>query len=117
MDLDLAGKVAIVNGGSQGIGYAIARLLAEEGARVAITARRDTALHAAAERIHSETTGDVIAIQGDIRQAADCERISRTPSPVSAGLTSWSIMTALRHLVRASISTMQPGCAQSSRIC
>ena len=34
MDLGLAGKAAIVNGASQGIGYAIAHLLAEEGARV-----------------------------------------------------------------------------------
>ncbi|MBV8507349.1 MAG: SDR family oxidoreductase [Alphaproteobacteria bacterium] len=75
MDLGLAGKVAIVNGGSQGIGYAIARSLAEEGSRVAVTARRAPALHAAAERIRSETSPDVIAIQGDIRQAVDCERI------------------------------------------
>jgi len=72
MDLGLAGKVAIVSGGSQGIGYAIARLLAEEGSRVAVTARRAPALHAAAERIRSETSADVIAIQGDIRQAVDC---------------------------------------------
>ena len=42
MDLGLAGKAAIVNGASQGIGYAIAHLLAEEGARVAVTARRTT---------------------------------------------------------------------------
>jgi hypothetical protein len=35
MDLRLAGKAAIVNGASQGIGYAIAHLLAEEGARLA----------------------------------------------------------------------------------
>jgi 3-oxoacyl-[acyl-carrier protein] reductase len=75
MDLGLAGKVAVVNGGSQGLGYAIARLLTKEGARVAITARRDAALHAAAERIGSETNGDVIEIQGDIREATDCERI------------------------------------------
>jgi NAD(P)-dependent dehydrogenase (short-subunit alcohol dehydrogenase family) len=34
MDLGLGEKVAIVNGGSQGIGYAIAHLFAEEGARV-----------------------------------------------------------------------------------
>ena len=67
--------MAIVNGGSQGIGHAIARLLAEEGARVAVTARREAALHPAAERIRSETSGDVLAIQGDIRQAADCQRI------------------------------------------
>jgi NAD(P)-dependent dehydrogenase (short-subunit alcohol dehydrogenase family) len=37
MDLRLAGKAAIVSGASQGIGYAIAHLLAEEGARLAAT--------------------------------------------------------------------------------
>ena len=39
MNLDLKGKVAIVGGASQGIGYGIARMLAAEGATVAITAR------------------------------------------------------------------------------
>jgi 3-oxoacyl-[acyl-carrier protein] reductase len=75
MDLGLVEKVAIVNGGSQGIGYAIAHVLAEEGARVAVTARRKDALQSAAERIRGETGGEIIAIQGDIRQAIDCERI------------------------------------------
>ena len=41
MDLELKGKVAIVGGASMGIGYGIARTLAAEGARVAITARRE----------------------------------------------------------------------------
>ena len=40
MNLGLAGRVALVNGASQGIGYGIARTLAEEGARVAVAARR-----------------------------------------------------------------------------
>jgi 3-oxoacyl-[acyl-carrier protein] reductase len=75
MDLGLGGKVAIVNGASQGIGYAIAHLLADEGARVAITARRLPALEAAAERIRGETGGDIIAVQRDIRKADDCTRI------------------------------------------
>ncbi len=57
MDLGLAGKVAIVNGASLGISYAIARLLVEEGARVAMAARRIPSLEAAAERIRSETGG------------------------------------------------------------
>ena len=40
MKLGLAGRVAFVNGASQGIGYGIAHTLAQEGARVAIAARR-----------------------------------------------------------------------------
>jgi 3-oxoacyl-[acyl-carrier protein] reductase len=75
MDLGLARKAAIVNGASQGIGYAIAHLLAEEGARVAVTARRTSALDGAAERIRNETGGEVIAVQGDVRNPDDCERI------------------------------------------
>ena len=75
MDLGLAGKAAIVNGASQGIGYAIAHLLAEEGARVAVTARRTPALDRAAEQIRNETDAEVIAVQGDVRNPADCERI------------------------------------------
>ena len=75
MDLGLAGKAAIVNGASQGIGYAIAHLLAEEGARVAVTARRTPALDGAAERIRNETGAEVIAVQGDVRNPDDSERI------------------------------------------
>jgi 3-oxoacyl-[acyl-carrier protein] reductase len=75
MDLGLAGKVAIVNGASLGIGYAIARLLVEEGARVAMAARRIPSLEAAAERIRSEIGGEILAVQGDIRKADDCARI------------------------------------------
>ena len=75
MDLRLKDRVALVNGASQGIGYAIAHLLAAEGARVAMTARREPALRAAAERIRDETSSPVIAIQGDIRRIEDCERM------------------------------------------
>ena len=75
MNLGLEGKIAIVNGASQGIGYAIARTFAEEGVRVAISARRQPALGAARDRLSTETGGEFLAIQGDIRRAEDCARI------------------------------------------
>jgi len=53
MDLGLRGKVAIVGGASMGIGYGIARELAAEGARVAITARRDPGLSEAAAKMRA----------------------------------------------------------------
>lgn len=65
MDLQLAGKRALVTGGSRGIGKAIARSLAAEGARVAILARSREALDAAAEDIRRDTGVEVIAVQAD----------------------------------------------------
>ena len=51
MELDLSGKTALVTGGSIGIGPTIAALLAEEGCRVAILARREELLNAVADKI------------------------------------------------------------------
>jgi 3-oxoacyl-[acyl-carrier protein] reductase len=75
MDLGLNGKAAIVNGASQGIGYAIARQLAEEGAAVAIAARRAPALEAAAAAIRADTGAAILAVPGDIRRAEECAAI------------------------------------------
>src|SRR4029079_2334801 len=51
MDLGISGKVALVTGASQGIGFGIAKELAAEGARVAISSRSDDKIEAAAEQI------------------------------------------------------------------
>ena len=66
MDLGLTGKVAIVTGGSEGIGKAAGRSLAAEGAKVAICARRLDVLEKAAEEIRAATSGDVMAVQADV---------------------------------------------------
>jgi len=78
MDLKLKGKIAIVGGASLGIGYGIARLLAAEGARVAITARREPALLKAAEQLRAETGAEIFPVQGDGRRAEDCTRVVET---------------------------------------
>ena len=65
MDLGLAGKVAIVTGGSVGIGKETARKLAAEGVSVVIAARTVGALEAAAEQIRSQTSGSVWPIPVD----------------------------------------------------
>ncbi|MCB9484279.1 MAG: SDR family oxidoreductase [Dehalococcoidia bacterium] len=70
MDLGLTGKVAIITGGSEGIGFASALSLSREGARVAIAARRQDVLDAAAERIRTETGGEVLTVPTDVRDEA-----------------------------------------------
>ena len=78
MDLRLRDRVAIVGGASQGIGYEIARALAQEGARVVMTARREPALQEAAARIRAETGGVVLPVQADVRRADDTARVIDT---------------------------------------
>jgi NAD(P)-dependent dehydrogenase (short-subunit alcohol dehydrogenase family) len=65
MDLELAGKVAIVTGGSRGIGKAIALELGREGARVAVVARGKDALVATADEIAELTGAEVEAFVAD----------------------------------------------------
>jgi NAD(P)-dependent dehydrogenase (short-subunit alcohol dehydrogenase family) len=66
MDLGLKGKNAIVTGGSQGIGKAIARELAREGVNVAIVARKQVPLDAVAKELSAETGGRVIGLTADV---------------------------------------------------
>ncbi|MGE0799436.1 MAG: SDR family oxidoreductase [Lautropia sp.] len=75
MDLGIRGKTALVGGASQGIGYAIAHLLAEEGATVAMVARKPEPLAEACARITADTGARTVAIAADIRKREDCERI------------------------------------------
>jgi NAD(P)-dependent dehydrogenase (short-subunit alcohol dehydrogenase family) len=70
----LAGKVAVVTGGSSGIGLGIAGHFAEEGARVFIVGRRQSQLDQAVASIGC----DAAAIQGDISNLADLDRIYAT---------------------------------------
>jgi 3-oxoacyl-[acyl-carrier protein] reductase len=74
LELGLEGKVAIITGGSEGLGRAAAERLAREGARVAICARRKDVLERAAEGIRQATGGDVLAMTTDVRRNDDVER-------------------------------------------
>lgn len=75
LDLGLKGKVAIITGGSEGLGRASAERLAAEGVRVAIAARRKDLLERAARDIRGATGGEVLAQAADVSKAADCEAL------------------------------------------
>jgi 3-oxoacyl-[acyl-carrier protein] reductase len=74
MNISLAGRSAIVTGGSKGIGLAVARQFAASGADVAIVARGREALDTAANAIRSGAQAHVVGIQGDVAVAADVKR-------------------------------------------
>lgn len=69
----LEGKVAIVTGGSQGIGFAIAQAYGRDGAAVVISGRRGDAIREAAQRLEGEGI-KVVAVQGDVARRDDANR-------------------------------------------
>src|ERR1700730_6946182 len=71
MNKKLEGKIAVITGGSAGIGLGTAKRFAAEGARVFITGRRQAELDQAVSAIG----GNVIGIQGDAAKLADIDRI------------------------------------------
>jgi NAD(P)-dependent dehydrogenase (short-subunit alcohol dehydrogenase family) len=76
MEFGLKGKVAVVTGGTEGIGRATALRLAQEGAKVAICARRQEMLDKTAAEIR-KTGADVLAVAADMSKAADVERFMK----------------------------------------
>jgi NAD(P)-dependent dehydrogenase (short-subunit alcohol dehydrogenase family) len=76
LDLGIAGKVAVVTGGSAGIGLACARLLAQEGARVVLAARGSERLKAACASIAEATPSACpLAISADLSTVAGVDRV------------------------------------------
>ncbi|HEY3359784.1 MAG TPA: SDR family oxidoreductase [Polyangia bacterium] len=79
MDLQLKDRVAIVSGGTRGIGRAIALALAGEGARVAVGARGPTGLDAAAAALTAAGPGPHLAVRADLTTPAGVvELVDRT---------------------------------------
>ena len=75
MDLGLKDKVAVITGGSEGIGRAAAASFAREGARVVICARRMELLQQTADDLAEETGGEILAIAADVTRPADIEDV------------------------------------------
>jgi short-subunit dehydrogenase len=74
---DLDGTVAVVTGGSRGVGPYVAAALAQRGARIALVARSQSELAAVAERLR-ENGSQVLAIGADVTSAADRRRVVET---------------------------------------
>jgi len=70
----LNGKVAMVTGGSRGIGFAIARALVHEGVQVAVTGRSAAHLSAARPKIEAAGPGKVETLQADVRKEDEVTR-------------------------------------------
>jgi 3-oxoacyl-[acyl-carrier protein] reductase len=75
MDLGLKGKVALVTGGSKGIGKAVAHGLAEEGAKVAICARGQIDLDRAVGDLAKSAGSEVFAVAGDLTTESGVKKI------------------------------------------
>ena len=75
MDLELHGRVALVTGGSRGIGKAIARQLALEGAEVAICARARERLEATAQELSQESGRRIFPVVADVANSEQVDRL------------------------------------------
>jgi 3-oxoacyl-[acyl-carrier protein] reductase len=99
---ELKGKVAIVTGAAQGIGYAIAHRYATEGARVVIADINGEGAAEAAAKI-TEDGGRALSVQGDVGLAADVDRVVDTAvatfGTVDILVNNAGDVTTLRHFL------------------
>jgi hypothetical protein len=86
---NLSGKVAIITGGSKGIGYGIADALVKEGMNVAISARHQNDLDEATQKLNDTGPGQAIGIQSDVRKLEDEQNV------VSEVLNHWGQLDLL----------------------
>jgi 3-oxoacyl-[acyl-carrier protein] reductase/bacilysin biosynthesis oxidoreductase BacG len=78
MNLGLRGRTAIVTGGSQGLGKAVALALAGEGVRVVTCARGEALLREAAREIRDATGSEVLPVVADMGRSDDVHRLVQT---------------------------------------
>src|SRR5262249_5416970 len=73
MDLKLAGRVAVITGPAKGMGAAISKAFAAEGARLALIGRDTQAIDQVAEEVRGKG-GEAIVVACDVTNAAQCEK-------------------------------------------
>ncbi len=86
MDLGLKEKRALVTGASRGLGFATARLLSREGARVAVNSRSPEKLNSAARIIKNETEHEIFSLPGDISDAGFAGQLVRQAAEALGGI-------------------------------
>lgn len=74
-DLNLKDKVALITGGSDGLGFATAKLLSEQGAKVVICGRREDYLKEKAKIIREATNNEILDIHCDVTNPDHCEKL------------------------------------------
>lgn len=75
MDLGIADKVAVITGGSTGIGRAVARGLAREGVHIALCARDESRTTTAAQHIRDEFNVETLGVRADVTTPTDVARL------------------------------------------
>jgi 3-oxoacyl-[acyl-carrier protein] reductase len=80
MDLGLQGKVAVITGGSRGIGYACAATFLREGAHAVICGRDRGRLDEAVSELRGQGAGEVLGVQADMGNREDAKRLMKTAS-------------------------------------
>src|SRR5262245_40467604 len=75
MDLGVRDCVAVITGASKGIGFATARVLGNEGCRLVISARDQSNLERAADKLRGEYGTDVLAVSGDMSVREDVQHM------------------------------------------
>lgn len=85
MDMGLKGKVAVITGGSVGIGLAVAEALAQEGVALALCARDEERLMTEAVHIEAAYGVDVLGVRADVSRAEDCARLAAEVERVYGG--------------------------------
>lgn len=116
---DLAGKVAVVTGGSKGIGAATCRVLAANGVRVAVVARDPVGIDSMVGSIRA-SGGEAIGISADVVRLADVERLRREVEeqlgpadiliPFAGGFSSYSPVHEIteeewRHVIDSNLTS------------